>query len=193
MRPDTSVPVTTVPNPRSVKTRSIGRRGGPSSGRARRTRAASNASARVSRIEPGAGHRRYRHDRRIFEKRPGDELTRIGRAIASRSASARSLLVSAMTPGAHVEQPADVEMLARLRHDRFVRGDDQQHRVDAGGAGEHVAHEALVPRARPRTRAPRHRASVCAKPRSMVIPRSCSSFRRSGSMPVSARTSALLP
>ena len=32
-----------------------------------------------------------------------------------------------------------------------------------------------------------------AKPRSMVIPRSFSSLRRSGSTPVSARTRALLP
>src|SRR6185295_9774592 len=35
--------------------------------------------------------------------------------------------------------------------------------------------------------------SVWAKPRSMVMPRSFSSLRRSGSVPVRARTSALLP
>ena len=35
--------------------------------------------------------------------------------------------------------------------------------------------------------------STWAKPRSMVIPRSFSSFSRSGSVPVSARTSVLLP
>ena len=34
---------------------------------------------------------------------------------------------------------------------------------------------------------------ACAKPSSMVIPRTFSSFNRSGSIPVSAITSALLP
>ena len=34
---------------------------------------------------------------------------------------------------------------------------------------------------------------ACAKPRSMVMPRAFSSFSRSGSVPVSASTSALLP
>ena len=46
----------------------------------------------------------------------------------------------------NAEQPADVEVLARLRHDRFVGGDHQQHGVDAADAGQHVPHEALVSR-----------------------------------------------
>ena len=37
-------------------------------------------------------------------------------------------------------------MLARLRHDRIVGGDDEQGQIDAGGAGEHVLDEALVAR-----------------------------------------------
>ncbi len=35
--------------------------------------------------------------------------------------------------------------------------------------------------------------TACAKPSSIVIPRAFSSFSRSGSIPVSARTSVLLP
>ena len=44
----------------------------------------------------------------------------------------------------NAQQPADVEVLARLRHHRFVGGDDQQHAVDAADAGQHRPHEALV-------------------------------------------------
>jgi hypothetical protein len=49
-------------------------------------------------------------------------------------------------PARHLEQLDDREVLARLRHDAFVGGDDEQHGVDPADAGEHVADEALVPR-----------------------------------------------
>ncbi len=45
-----------------------------------------------------------------------------------------------------LEQLADFQVLPGLGHDAFVRGDDQGHQVHAGGAGHHVAHEALVAR-----------------------------------------------
>ena len=45
---------------------------------------------------------------------------------------------------AQAEQAEDFEVLARLRHDRVVGGDDEHGQVDAGGAGEHVLDEALV-------------------------------------------------
>ena len=44
------------------------------------------------------------------------------------------------------QQAADVEVLARLRHHRFVGRDDQQHAVDAADARQHRPHETLVPR-----------------------------------------------
>ena len=50
-----------------------------------------------------------------------------------------------MTPSRTCEQPADREVLARLRHHRLVGGDDEQDRVDPAGARQHVLHEALVP------------------------------------------------
>ena len=37
-------------------------------------------------------------------------------------------------------------MLARLRHDAGVGGDDEQREVDAGRAGDHRAHERFVAR-----------------------------------------------
>ena len=102
--------------------------------------------------------------------------------------------MSATTPRADAEQPADREVLAGLGHDALVGGDDQQHEVDAAGAGDHRADEALVAghvddadaRARRRDRGG-------AKPSSMVMPRSFSSGRRSVSTPVRARTRAVLP
>jgi hypothetical protein len=42
------------------------------------------------------------------------------------------------------QQAADIEMLARLRLDRFVSGDNQKDDVNAARTGQHVAHEALV-------------------------------------------------
>ena len=47
--------------------------------------------------------------------------------------------------GRHPEQPADVEVLARLRHHRLVGRDDEHDEVDAADAGEHVLDEPLVP------------------------------------------------
>ena len=37
-------------------------------------------------------------------------------------------------------------MLPGLGHHGFVRRDDEEDRLDSAGAGEHVAHESLVPR-----------------------------------------------
>ena len=80
-----------------------------------------------------------------LEKRSRDQLARPPcRASSSVSASTRSALVSATTPAGTPQQPADVEVLARLRHHRLVGGDDQHDAVDAADAGEHVLHEALV-------------------------------------------------
>ena len=44
----------------------------------------------------------------------------------------------------HAEQPADVKMLARLRHNAFVRRDDQQNKIDTARTGEHVLYESFM-------------------------------------------------
>src|SRR5579871_833556 len=44
------------------------------------------------------------------------------------------------------EQPADFKMLAGLRLDGFVGGDDHQHQVHTAHAGKHVAHKAFMAR-----------------------------------------------
>ena len=84
-------------------------------------------------------------------------------------------------------------MLAGLRHDPFVGGDDEQGEVDAAGAGEHVVDEALVAGDVDEADDGAVRRRHEAKPRSMVMPRAFSSGRRSASMPVSARTRVVLP
>ena len=78
--------------------------------------------------------------------------------------------------------------------DALVGGDDQQHDVDAARARDHGADEALVAgHVDHRQRLPPAAVMRCAKPSSMVMPRAFSSGSRSVSMPVSARTSAVLP
>ena len=47
-------------------------------------------------------------------------------------------------PRGEPQQLHDVEMLAGLGHDAIVGGDDQQGEIEAGGPGDHVAHEAFV-------------------------------------------------
>jgi hypothetical protein len=50
-----------------------------------------------------------------------------------------------MRPRGDAEQLEDFQVLAGLRHDRVVGRDDEHGEVDAGGPGEHVLDEPLVP------------------------------------------------
>ena len=43
-----------------------------------------------------------------------------------------------------LQQRTDVQMLARLRHNGFVRRNDQHHEIDAADAGEHVLDKFFV-------------------------------------------------
>ena len=95
---------------------------------------------------------------------------------------------------ADAEQLEDAQVLLALRLPALGRGDDEQAGVDAADTGEHVAQEPHV--ARHVDEADRRRRDgsvVWAKPRSIVSPRRFSSSNRSGSVPVSARTSDDLP
>ena len=64
-------------------------------------------------------------------------------AVSSRASSAASVLQLGIRrvdlgerddAGRHVQQPADVEVLARLRHHRLVGRDDQHDEIDPAGA-----------------------------------------------------------
>ena len=67
-------------------------------------------------------------------------------ASSSVSASTASAFVTATTPRVDAEQPQDREVLVRLRPRALGGVDHEQEEVDARRAGDHVAHEALVPR-----------------------------------------------
>ena len=45
----------------------------------------------------------------------------------------------------HAQKFEHGEVLDGLRHDAVVGGDHNERHVDAGGARDHVTHEALVP------------------------------------------------
>ncbi len=135
----------TVPKPFIVKTRSTGSRSSPVR-RPRRGFERELEKRGPQRVEPLAGSRRDADDRPSLEERPRHELgrlllgDRLGRLVGQVALGERH------QPARDPEQAADLEVLARLRHHRLVGRDDQHHGVDAVGAGQHVAHEALVAR-----------------------------------------------
>ena len=138
------MPVTTVPKPFSLNTRSIGSRATPSGGaRGRFERQLQQRGLQP--LETLAGARRHPHDRAAREERAGDELGGLPLGDRLRRRVGQVALGERHDPARHAEQPADVEVLAGLRHHRLVGRDHQQHGVDAVGTGQHVAHEALVP------------------------------------------------
>ena len=188
--------MTTVPKPFMVKTRSMGRRKSASVSRAGTSAARRNFALQF--VKAGALERADGNHGRAadIEKRSAHEIFNLHADDVER------VFVDHVGFGDHGdaarngEQPADFEVLARLRLDGFVGGDDEQDEVDAAHAGEHVADEALVAGDVDEAEADFSAGRVklrCAKPMSMVMPRRFSSSRRSASMPVSALTSAVLP
>ena len=83
-------------------------------------------------------------------------------------------------------------MLARLRHDRFVGGDDQHDEVDPAGAGEHVFHEPFVTGDVDEGEL-RIADGLVGEPEVDGDAARLLFLQPIGSIPVSARTSALLP
>ena len=144
-RPEMAVPVTTVPKPLMVKTRSMGRRKIPVTGlggtwAARSARVASRCSlpAPVTAEKRSMGA-------------PSRKVPLRASRTSSSTRSSQSVLHQVHLGEDHqalldLKELANLQMLPGLGHDAFVRGDDQGHQVHAGGPGHHVAHKALVPR-----------------------------------------------
>ena len=137
--------MTTVPKPRRVKTRSTGSRRRPD-GIARR-RLAREGEKRGSRSvgEPlprAGGDAQHRAGPR--GRSPGPARAPPARPGPGSRRRPRRTCVRTTRPARDAQQPADVEVLAGLRHDRLVGRHHQDHRVDAEGPRQHVAHEALV-------------------------------------------------
>ena len=95
-------------------------------------------------VEAGAGDRRDLDDGRAGERGAvGEQLDLVANVADARGVGEVGL-------GDHedaaprAEQMQDVEMLLGLRHHAVVGRDREQHQIDAVGAREHVADEALV-------------------------------------------------
>ncbi len=134
--PPQSVPVTTVPAPGTAKARSTNSRGGPARSRgrsaaARRSRAAAEVGEALAARRADGDDLHARADERGHLGRRGG---RVGEVRARDGHHA----------GSDAQQAQHRQVLARLGHDAVVGGDAQQVAVDAGRAGDHVAHEALV-------------------------------------------------
>ena len=138
--PDQRVPVTTVPIPLSVNTRSTYSRVGRSGGRCSTRSATSESAARRS-------------------SRPSPTAPLVSTTVASGTSSLRLLerqLARLLVHRVHLrerddavldpQQPDDRQVLGRLGPRSFAHVDDEQEEVDPGGAGDHVTNEALVAR-----------------------------------------------
>src|SRR6266508_2564424 len=95
--------------------------------------------SRAQLVEPGA---RLRADR--DDGRTRDELARLLDGELERLLVHRVRLRDRDDAAVDPEQAQDREVLVRLRPRALVRVHDEQEEVDAGCAGDHVAHETLV-------------------------------------------------
>ena len=94
-----------------------------------------------------AGLRRDGHQRRPCHRRPLKQLAHFeGRNLDELPVLHEINPGERHDSGPNPQQPADLDVLTGLGHDRFVGSHHQQHHVETGRAREHVAHEALVPR-----------------------------------------------
>ena len=128
--PEISVPVTTVPNPFIAKERSIGSR------KCRVASFAGTASARarssfLQRVQTRAAPRAHRHHRRTFQKRSAHEFLDFQPHQSQYVGIHQIGFRNGDDSPRDSQQTANIEMLARLRLDRFVRRHYQQHQVDS--------------------------------------------------------------
>ena len=138
-----SVPVTTVPLPFAAKTRSIHRRGRPTSAAAG-VSATSRVEGRPQLVETDAVGGADRDDRGVVEERAGDVVAR------RRRLQLAPLVVDEVDLGERddavpqPEQLEDAQVLLALRLPALGGGDDEHAGVDAADTGEHVAQEPHV-------------------------------------------------
>ncbi len=88
----------------------------------------------------------HRDDRRALEERAAREFFNLKPHEAENVGIDQIRLRDGHQPAPNPEQAANIEMLARLRLDRFVGRDHQHDQVDAAHARQHVANEPFVTR-----------------------------------------------
>ncbi|OPY07300.1 MAG: hypothetical protein A4E67_01261 [Syntrophaceae bacterium PtaB.Bin038] len=191
-RPDTRVPVTTLPNPFMVKTRSTGIRKNPLSTRSPIRRAVSSmaaaSSATPSPVTAETGMIGAPSRKVVFRNWRMSSCTR-----ASQSASTRSILVSAMTPW---RIPSRVQM---SRCSLVWGMTPSSAAITRSTRSIPVAPATMFltnfscPGTSTTPRVPPLFRGKDAKPSSIVMPRSFSSLSRSVSTPVRALTREVFP
>ena len=156
--PESTVPVTTVPAPASVNERSTASRNRPAAARApMRFGGLEQALAQV--VDAFAGDGRDRNDFGAGEAVSPPAIASISAATSRAGARVGEIGLRHRDDAVlDAEQIDDRQMLERLRHDAVVGRDDEEHEVDAGGAGQHVVDEASRGPARRRSRSPRRPA-----------------------------------
>ena len=100
--------------------------------------------ALAERLDALAGDRGHRHQLGAGQPAAGEHGAHLGLGLGEAPGPDQVALGQRHHAARQAEQVDDRQVLARLRHRAVVGGDDEQHRVDAGGAGEHVAHQPLV-------------------------------------------------
>ena len=140
------MPVTTVPVPATESTRSIGmRKRSPASRRVQRRREPAEPRSQLGRCPAPV-----RADTTIGS--PKATLDGASHSATSALHERQPFRLHRVGLGDDGEARRDLELLehdqvlAALRHDAVVGGDDQERHVDARGTGNHGAHEVLVPR-----------------------------------------------
>ena len=91
-----------------------------------------------------AGRGRHDSERRIGERRRGDERAHLAAHFTDPLRADAVRLRDDERAAAAAEQAQDREVLACLRHDAVVGGDEEKREVDAGRAREHRRHQPLM-------------------------------------------------
>ena len=97
-------------------------------------------------VDALSGQRRDRHDLRALERGRGEQRLDLGHALEDLVVVGQVGLGQRHDAAVEAQQVDDLQMLDGLRLDAFRRRHDEQGGVDAGGAGQHVVHEALMAR-----------------------------------------------
>ncbi len=143
--PQCAVPVTTVPDPAIVNTRSTAIR----NGRCGSSLALDAARARQHRVahgsDPAAPEHRARDHRGAGERPPFQVALDLVPAHLEQLPLHEIRLRERDHAAPHPEHLEDAQVLAGLRHHPFVGGHDQQRAVDPRRPGDHGVHETLVP------------------------------------------------
>ena len=97
-------------------------------------------------VDALSGQRRDRHDLRALERGRREQRLDLGHALEDLVVVGQVGLGQRHNAAIDAQQVDDLQMLDRLRLDALGHRDHQQGGIDAGGAGQHVVHEALVAR-----------------------------------------------